>query len=146
MEYNTYAGVSQNISWTLEKCSTIVHILVTVAVNLIFRTFFKPTTAWALTVLAYNCTTFLFFHWIVGDPFDHSFSDCTFWEQMTEQLGYSQGMYFMTVFPVMLFIVSSHIVRWGYKTYWLCTFSLCIVMIPKLEFMHKRRIFGINQA
>lgn len=136
-------NVSDNISWTVQKGSWITHITVTIVCLLILRTFFESHLALQLTVLIYNIGTFIFFHWIVGDPFDHNFYDCTFWEQMSEQLSDTSSMIFLGAFPVILFILCNHIVRWG-KLFYPCVFTLGLVVVPKLGFMHKKRLFGLR--
>lgn len=135
--------ISDNISWTVQKGSWITHIVVTVLFLLVFRTLLNPNLAWQFTVLFYNFATFIFFHWIVGDPFDHDYYDCTFWEQMNEQLSATSSMVFLGAFPVVLFMMCNHLVVWGYLFY-PCIVSLGLVVIPKLGFMHKKRLFGIR--
>ncbi|KAM0675026.1 ORM1-like protein 3 [Gurleya vavrai] len=143
MSRDNPTDVSQNISWTMQKGSWVAHFIVTFLFLLVFRTFFSNHLAWQLTVFFYNTSTFIFFHWIVGDPFDHSYSDCTFWEQMCEQLPNSRSIVFLRVFPVLLFIVCNHMVEWG-RLFYPCVISLCLVVVPKLEFMHKKRLFGLR--
>lgn len=144
MSKSNPTDVSQNVSWTMQKGSWITHIAVTLFCYLIFRTFFSAQLSWQLTILTYNCSTFIFFHWIVGDPFDHNYNDCTFWEQITEQLSSTSSIIFLCAFPVILFIICNHVVIWG-KLFYPCVFSLCIVVVPKLGFMHKKRMFGLKK-
>lgn len=134
---------SDNISWTVQKGSWITHITVTFLLLLVCRTFFDHNLAWQITVLCYNITTFIFFHWIVGDPFDHNYYDCTFWEQMNEQLSATSSMVFLGFFPVVLFIICNHTVHWG-RLFYPCVFSLGLVVVPKLSFMHRKRLFGLH--
>ncbi|TBT99871.1 ORM1-like protein [Hamiltosporidium tvaerminnensis] len=138
------SGVSQNVAWTLQKGSWITHITVTILVKVLYAQLFNPNLSWQLTILTYNFCSFIFFHWIIGDPFDHQYCGHTFWEQMTEQLENSPSLIFLCVYPVVLFIIGNHIVEWNAIMFYLCVFSLCIVIIPKFGFMHRKRLFGIR--
>jgi hypothetical protein len=137
-------GVSQNVAWTFQKGSWMAHIMVTIIAKLVYSTFFSSSTSWQLTILTYNISTFIFFHWIIGDPFDHTFYGCTFWEQMTEQLENTYSMLFLWIYPIILFIVGAHMIKANTIMFYLCVFSLCLVVIPKMGFMHKKRLFGLR--
>lgn len=138
------SGVSQNTSWTLHKGSSVIQIMVTISTLLFYAVFFDINTGIQLTVITYNMVTFFFFHWIVGDPFDHRYKGCTFWEQMCEQFSDYRSIIFMTLYPCLLFILCSRIIEWNEPLFYLCVFSFCLVIIPKFRFMHMRRIFGIR--
>lgn len=139
------AVVSQNISWTIQKGSWIIHFILTALFWIVFSQIFGFSTAWQLTVITYNVITFIFFHWIVGDPFDASYRDFTFWEQMAVQLGQSSTLKFMSVYPVLLFMLVTRMVKWDAKLFCAAVISLVLVVVPKLGFMHMRRIFGIER-
>lgn len=143
MNENELSCPSDNIAWTIQKGSWITHTTVTFLSLLVFRTFFNNNLAWQLTVLFYNIITFTFFHWIVGDPFDHNYYDYTFWEQMNEQLSATSSIVFLSSFPVVLFIICNHIVYWG-RLFYPCVVSLALVVVPKLSFMHRKRLFGLR--
>ncbi|EJW02276.1 hypothetical protein EDEG_03282 [Edhazardia aedis USNM 41457] len=144
MEITNTTGVSENVSWTMQKGSFVTHFTVTILMILLFRTFFSSNLSWQLTVLSYNIVTFIFFHWLVGDPFDHNYCDYTFWEQMNEQLPKTSSIIFLCAFPVVLFAICNHVVQWG-NLFLPCVFSLCLVVVPKLGFMHRKRLFGMRR-
>ncbi|KAF7702727.1 hypothetical protein CDIK_0437 [Cucumispora dikerogammari] len=138
------SGVSQNVSWIFQKGSYLTHILVVLTIILIFRLFLSTSLSIQLTVICYNIITFIFFHWIKGDPFETKFEGYTFWEQVVEQLEFNNATLFLGLFPLLLFFISTYIVYWDKNLYIFGIITLCIVVIPKLGFMHKRRIFGIK--
>ncbi|KAI5168554.1 hypothetical protein PAEPH01_0227 [Pancytospora epiphaga] len=137
--------ISQNISWTIQRGSWAIHFILTIAFLLTFSQIFGHSTAWQATVIAYNFVTFIFFHWIVGDPFDASYRDFTFWEQMAVQLGQSSTLKFMSLYPVLQFMLVTRLVNWDIRLFVLAVVSLVLVVVPKLGFMHMRRIFGIER-
>ena len=139
------AYLSQNISWTIQKGSWIMHLILTFIFWIMLSQIFGRAIGWQLTVITYNVCTFIFFHWIVGDPFDNSYRDFTFWEQMAVQLQHSSTLIFMSIYPVILFMVVSRVVIWNPKMLIVAIISLSFVVIPKLGFMHMKRVFGIKR-
>jgi len=137
--------ISQNISWTIEKGSWAIHFIITLLFWFVFAQAFGNSIAWQLTVICYNILTFIFFHWIVGDPFDTSYREFTFWEQIAVQLNHTPTLIFMSIYPVLLFMFATHVAEWSYKLYIIAIISLLLVVVPKLGFMHMRRIFGIKR-
>ncbi|EPR78093.1 ORM1-like protein [Spraguea lophii 42_110] len=145
MENFLPSGVSQNVAWTFQRGSFISHILITFLVNILYAQLFSRNLSYQLTILTYNMATFIFFHCIIGDPFDSRYVTHTFWEQMVEQLDNTETVWFLGLFPVILFILGNHLVKWNNTMFILCFISLCMVMIPKLGFMHRRRIISSKE-
>jgi ORMDL family len=137
--------ISENISWTVQKGASVMHFILTFLICLILTQAFGYNMAWQLTVIIYNILTFIFFHWIVGDPFDTNYRNYTFWEQITEQLEHSYSLIFMSVYPVLLFMAVNRIVVWNTWLFYIAVISLAFVVVPKLGFMHMKRIFGIKR-
>ncbi|KAL6122203.1 hypothetical protein NUSPORA_00762 [Nucleospora cyclopteri] len=137
--------LSANISWTIQKGSWIMHPLLTFAIYLLTSYFFTSNYSLQLTLVSYNMITFIFFHWIVGDPFDKNNREFTFWEQVTEQIEAPSTLIYMSLFPVVLFMFVNRIVDWNIKMYILSVISLLLVTIPKLSFMHMKRLFGVRR-
>ncbi|KAI4291456.1 hypothetical protein PAPHI01_0730 [Pancytospora philotis] len=137
--------VSQNISWTIQKGSWIIHFVLTGIFWASYSQLFGYAKAWQLTAITYNISTFIFFHWMIGDPFDATYRDFTFWEQMAVQLGQTSTLKFMAIYPVLLFMFVSRLVEWKVKYFIPGVISLVLVVVPKLGFMHMRRIFGIKR-
>lgn len=137
--------VSQNISWTIQKGSWAIHFILTFVFWITLVELVGREWAWQLTVISYNIITFVFFHWIVGDPFSTEYRDFTFWEQMAVQLGQSSTLKFMAVYPVLLFMLVTRIVTWDIRLFCVAFISLLLVVVPKFGFMHMKRIFGIQR-
>lgn len=144
MEALKQIRVSENIAWTLQKGSWMIHIVLTLALFSICTFFSNKNIGLQLTILSYNLITFYYFHWIIGDPFDSRYGVCTLWEQMTDQVGSSQGAFFMAIYPCALFFLGNRLVEWNNYLFFLSVLSFSIVMVPKFRFMHMKRIFGLH--
>lgn len=132
--------VSQNVAWTLQRGSWVIHVLIVVFLKLTLSTVFDGDMSWQLSLIVYNIGTFIFFHLIPGDPFSNRYGAYTFWEQLSEQLEDSSGLIFISLFPLMAFTTVNFIVEWNTILFWTCVTSLVLVVVPKLGFMHLRRI------
>lgn len=137
--------ISENISWTIKKGSWIVHILFTITLWLIFTQLFNCKIGLQLTVIFYNLITFIFFHLNVGDPFDNTYKQFTFWEQMVVQLGDTNTLKFIAIYPFVLFIISLRLDNWNNGLFIIALISIALVIIPKFGFMHMKRLFGIKR-
>lgn len=140
----TTGTVSSNVSWTIQKGSWAIHFIVTGFIALFFVQMFGKNYGMQISVISYNIISFIFFHWIVGDPFTTEYRDYTFWEQMALQLGESSTLKFLALYPVFLFLLVHRIVVWDIKLLCLAFVSLILVVVPKLGFMHMKRVFGIR--
>lgn len=138
-------NVSSNISWTIEKGSWIMHISLTVLITMFITQMFGKNLGLQLSVISYNIGSFIFFHWIVGDPFNAEYKEYTFWEQMAVQLGHSSSLIFLALFPVIFFMIVHRMVIWDMKLLIIAGISLLFVVVPKLGFMHMKRVFGIKR-
>lgn len=134
--------VSENISWILQKGSWTIHLVLTLIIKLTFSLIVSENTSWQLTIIVYNLITFFFFHWKVGDPFSSEYFNCTFWEQLTEQCIDAFHVRFLALYPAILFIIVNKIVYWNIYLFVIYIITLLMVIIPKLRFMHLRRLFG----
>lgn len=138
-------NVSQNVSWTLKKGSWVAHFLITGLITLLFTQMFGKNLGLQISVITYNVCSFIFFHWIIGDPFNADYKEYTFWEQMATQLEDSSSLIFMALYPIFLFLFVHRSVEWNTKLFFIAFISLMFVVIPKLGFMHMKRVFGIKR-
>eukprot|EP00897_Mesotaenium_endlicherianum_P002876 jgi/Mesen1/2616/ME000166S01740 len=107
-------------------------------------------TAWTLVNIIHFAVTFYLFHWKKGSPFceDQGMYDkLTWWEQLDDGRQFSNNRKFLTVVPVIMYLVASYTMR--DHTYYssallLNTVIVFTLIIAKAPFLHKVRIFGIN--
>ena len=137
--------ISQNIAWTLNKSSWLIHPLALVFIYLTLCIAVNSNTSLQLTLTIYNISTFILFHMIPGIPFNDRYSTHTFWEQLSEQLESSSGLIFISIFPIIAFFAINLIVCWCPALLYTCIASLILVAIPKLGFMHLRRMLSISK-
>lgn len=137
---NQKVDISQNVAWTLQRGSWVIHILIIILLKLSISIIFDTNTGWQLSLIIYNISTFIFFHMIPGDPFNDRYSQYTFWEQLSEQLEDSSSLIFIALFPLLVFIIINLFVMWNTILFWTCIVTLFLVTIPKFGFMHLRRI------
>lgn len=136
---------SDNIAWVLQKGSWILHFVLTFLIYTVLGQIVSYNKSLQLTLITYNIVTFIFFHWIVGDPFDKNYREFTFWEQLSEQIDANSTLIFMSVYPIILFTIVSRCVKWNIYLYIISLITLFLVTIPKLSFMHMKRIFGLRR-
>lgn len=138
-------ALSSNISWTIQKGSWAIHFIITLLITFLFNQMFGVNTGLQIAVITYNILSFIFFHWIVGDPFSTEYKQFTFWEQMASQLEESSSLTFLALYPILLFLLINRLVHWNITLFVLSFISLILVVIPKLGFMHMKRVFGIKR-
>ncbi|OAG29018.1 hypothetical protein NEDG_01157 [Nematocida displodere] len=93
---------------------------------------FSKQATWSITIWMYNIITFVFFHAILGDPFNLEYSGLTFWEQLMIQLKGSSGITFFTAFPIVLFLFGARIAQFNNVLFLFNLLSLIIVICPKV--------------
>ncbi|ELA42895.1 uncharacterized protein VICG_00210 [Vittaforma corneae ATCC 50505] len=138
-------GVSSNVAWTIQKGSWLIHFVLTGLLAMFLTQILGKNLGLQVSVISYNIGSFIFFHWIVGDPFNSKYNECTFWEQMAIQLGHSSSLIFLALYPVLLFMIVHRMVEWDMRLLIIAGISLLFVVIPKLGFMHMKRVFGIKR-
>lgn len=105
-------------------------------------------TCWTLTNFSYSIFSFFFFHWLCGSPTDDNqgeFDALTVWEQLDNGEQYTPARKFLTAFPVLLFLISTHYSRYDWNTFLVNLIFLIVQLLAKMPFMHRVRLFGINK-
>ncbi|KAJ3293370.1 hypothetical protein HDU79_000406 [Rhizoclosmatium sp. JEL0117] len=139
-----------NSSWPNLRGSiaTNVFVLVFLRMGLGLIPGITVEAAWTITNLLYYSITFIMFHWVLGVPFalnQGEFEDMTLWEQMDKGEPFTPAKKYLTVIPILLFLISTHYSHYDVPTFGINFIALVIVLIPKFPSMHRVRIFGINQ-
>ncbi|KAG5461907.1 MAG: ORMDL family [Olpidium bornovanus] len=92
--------------------------------------------------------SFFMFHWIRGVPFEFNqgaFDDLTLWEQIDHGVQFTPTRKFLTAFPILLFLLSTHYTNYDVPTFMINLTALVVVLIAKLPSMDRVRLFGINE-
>ncbi|CAN6171851.1 unnamed protein product, partial [Urochloa humidicola] len=108
----------------------------------------SPGAAWTVVNLAHFAITYHFFHWKKGTPFAADdqgiYSRLTWWEQIDNGQQLTRNRKFLTVVPVVLYLIASHLTDYKQPMFFLNTVAVFVLVVAKLPNMHKVRIFGIN--
>ncbi|KAJ6844966.1 ORM1-like protein 2 isoform X2 [Iris pallida] len=106
-----------------------------------------PGMAWTSVNLIHFLVTYHVFHWRKGTPFaeDQGIYNClTWWEQMDNGKQLTSNRKFLTVVPVVLYLIASHTTDYQHPMLALNTLAVFVLVVAKFPNMHKVRIFGIN--
>lgn len=104
--------------------------------------------AWTYVHLLHGAVTYYFLHWTKGShvPEDQGKYDLlTFWEQIDNQTYATATRKFLTVVPVVLFIIATHATDFRKQPLGLNVAVVMLLVLAKLPALHKVRIFGINK-
>lgn len=136
-EWFTYPGV-----WT-------TYILILFFSWLLVLSIFgcSPGMAWTIVNLSHFLVTYHFFHWKKGTPFADDqgiYNRLTWWEQIDSGKQLTRNRKFLTVVPVVLYLIASHTTDYQHPMLFFNTVAVMVLVIAKFPNMHKVRIFGIN--
>ncbi|XP_020314875.1 ORM1-like protein 2 isoform X2 [Oncorhynchus kisutch] len=105
---------------------------------------------WTLTNVIHNLVMYLFLHTVKGTPFEtpDQGKACllTHWEQMDNGIQFTSSRKFLTISPIVLYILASFYTKYDATHFLVNTGTLLSVLLPKLPLFHGVRIFGINKG
>uniref|UniRef100_A0ACD5UP42 Uncharacterized protein n=1 Tax=Avena sativa TaxID=4498 RepID=A0ACD5UP42_AVESA len=108
----------------------------------------SPGAAWTAVNLGHFAITYHFFHWKKGTLFAADdqgiYNRLTWWEQIDNGQQLTRNRKFLTVVPVVLYLIASHLTDYNQPMLFLNTVAVLVLVVAKLPNMHKVRIFGIN--
>ncbi|XP_076909625.1 uncharacterized protein LOC143566969 [Bidens hawaiensis] len=107
----------------------------------------SPGMAWTTVNLSHALVTYHFFHWKKGTPFADDqgiYNRLTWWEQIDSGKQLTRNRKFLTVVPVVLYLIASHTTDYENPMLFLNTLAVFVLVVAKFPNMHKVRIFGIN--
>ncbi|XP_044486531.1 ORM1-like protein 2 [Mangifera indica] len=106
-----------------------------------------PGMAWTIVHLFHFLVTYHFFHWKKGTPFADDqgiYNQLTWWEQIDNGKQLTRNRKFLTVVPVVLYLIASHTTDYQNPMLFFNTLAVFVLVVAKFPNMHKVRIFGIN--
>ncbi|KAJ8016855.1 hypothetical protein DPEC_G00011680 [Dallia pectoralis] len=105
---------------------------------------------WTLTNVIHNLVMYLFLHSVKGTPFETPDQGkarlLTHWEQIDYGIQFTSSRKFLTISPIVLYILASFYTKYDATHFLVNTGSLLSVLLPKLPLFHGVRIFGINSS
>lgn len=141
--------LNKNTSWFMYPGVWTTYILILFFTWIIVLSLFGCTagTAWTIVNLSHFAVTYHFFHWKKGTPFSEDqgiYNKLTWWEQIDNGKQLTRNRKFLTVVPVVLYLIASHTTDYRNPWLFLNTIAVLVLVIAKFPNMHKVRIFGIN--
>ncbi|KMZ62143.1 ORM1-like protein 2 [Zostera marina] len=141
--------LNKNTEWFMYPGVWTTYILIVFFSWLLVLSVFgcSPGMAWTIINLSHFLVTYQFFHWKKGTPFAEDqgiYNALTWWEQMDNGKQLTTNRKFLTVVPVVLYLIGSHTTNYEQPMLLFNTLAVVILVIAKFPYMHKVRIFGIN--
>ena len=105
---------------------------------------------WTATNVVHNLITFFVFHWTKSTPWlspiEHGNTRrLTHWEQIDHGTQFTPTRIFLTIVPIILFMLTSFYTKYDSIHFVINFLSLVFVLVPKHHSFHKVRLFGINK-
>uniref|UniRef100_A0A5F4VX34 ORMDL sphingolipid biosynthesis regulator 2 n=1 Tax=Callithrix jacchus TaxID=9483 RepID=A0A5F4VX34_CALJA len=92
---------------------------------------------------------YIFLHTVKGTPFETPDQGkarlLTHWEQMDYGLQFTSSRKFLSISPIVLYLLASFYTKYDAAHFLINTASLLSVLLPKLPQFHGVRVFGINK-
>ncbi|XP_065791040.1 ORM1-like protein 2 isoform X1 [Muntiacus reevesi] len=111
--------------------------------------FFSIPVVWTLTNVIHNLVMYVFLHTVKGTPFETPDQGkarlLTHWEQMDYGLQFTSSRKFLSISPIVLYLLASFYTKYDAAHFLINTASLLSVLLPKLPQFHGVRLFGINK-
>ncbi|KAK3519368.1 hypothetical protein QTP70_026860 [Hemibagrus guttatus] len=129
----------------------LTYLLLTVVLHIVLLSipFLSVPIVWTLTNVIHNLAMYVFLHTVKGTPFETPDQGkarlLTHWEQMDYGIQFTSSRKFLTISPIVLYILASFYTKYDATHFLINTSSLLSVLLPKLPQFHGVRLFGINK-
>jgi hypothetical protein len=125
-------------------------VLLFCVISILYFTGMNHSLIWTIVNVLHSIITFILMHWLKGSPIEGvletqgKYDKLTFWEQIDEQNQFTPTRKVFFLIPITLFIITTFTVE-STSVMILNLIATVVVIIPKLPFFHKIRLFGINR-
>ncbi|KAL2643907.1 hypothetical protein R1flu_011494 [Riccia fluitans] len=136
--------LNKNTEWFLYPGVWTTYLLIIVIGWLLIMSVFRCSagTAWTVVNLLHFAVTYRFFHWKKGSPFAEDqgmYNKLTWWEQVDHGRQLTRNRKFLTVVPVVLYLIASHTTDYKSPVLLLNTIAVFVLLIAKFPHMHKQQ-------
>ncbi|XP_036021569.1 ORM1-like protein 2 [Mus musculus] len=111
--------------------------------------FFSIPVIWTLTNVIHNLAMYIFPHTVKGTPFETPDQGkgqlLTHWGQMDYGLQFTSSRKFLSISPIILYLLASFYTKCDAAHFLINTASLLSMLLPKLPQFHGVHLFGINK-
>ncbi|TYI00127.1 hypothetical protein ES332_A11G112100v1 [Gossypium tomentosum] len=133
-------NLNRNTDWFMYPGVWTIYILILFFAWLLVLSIFgcSPGMAWTIINLS---------HFLKGTPFAEDqgvYNGLTWWEQIDNGKQLTPNRKFLTVVPVILYLIASHTTDYQHPMLFFNTIAVVVLVVAKFPNMHKVRIFGIN--
>ncbi|KAH0463398.1 hypothetical protein IEQ34_007980 [Dendrobium chrysotoxum] len=148
-EKTTPPDLNKNTEWLMYPGVWTTYILIVFFGWLVVLSVFGCSSgaAWTVVNLVHFAITFQFFHWRKGTPFAEDqgvYNNLTWWEQIDNGKQLTRNRKFLTVVPLVLYLIASHTSDHQKPMLLLNNIAVIVLVVAKSPNMHKVRILGIN--
>jgi hypothetical protein len=142
--------INTNTNWLNDPAAWAWYLGMIVAAWLVATALLNDAgLAWTMVHLVHGVLTYYLFHWVKGTPFVEAdqgkYEQLTFWEQVDSGVYATRNRKFLTVVPVLLFLLATNGTDFRRQPLALNLITVLVLLIAKLPALHKVRIFGINK-
>ncbi|MBA0802393.1 hypothetical protein Gohar_012691 [Gossypium harknessii] len=152
-------NLNRNKDWFMYPKVWTIYILILFFAWLLVLSVFgcSPGMSWTIINLSHFLVPFLFiisffyslivFNFELGTPFAEDqgmYNGLTWWEQIDNGKQLTPNTKFLTIVPVILYLIASHTTDYQHPMLLFNTISVVVLVVAKFPNMHKVRIFGIN--
>jgi hypothetical protein len=138
---------NMNVSWLKSKAAWLLYLLILFGTRFLIWLYMIDYPGWTIVNIGHAIVTYITFHYQKGATFYQSkqkYDSMTFWEQIDNETHFTPTRKFLTIIPILLFLITINGDELDARLYWLNFFALFVVLIAKLPKLHRVRIFGIN--
>ncbi|XP_076033400.1 sphingolipid biosynthesis regulator orosomucoid 1-like isoform X2 [Oratosquilla oratoria] len=144
-----HGEVNPNSTWHSSRGAWLSYLAGLLVLHLLLLSVVSIPAAWTLTNVIHNLANFVFLHLIKGTPWQPMDQGkarlMTAWEQIDYGKQFTTTRKFITIVPILLFILSSFYTKYEFNHFAINFAALLLVLIPKLPQFHMVRLFGINK-
>eukprot|EP00118_Oscarella_pearsei_P025886 m.308964 g.308964 ORF g.308964 m.308964 type:complete len:150 (+) comp45182_c0_seq1:28-477(+) len=140
-----------NSAWTHGRNLAIFYVIAIIVLHYLLMSlpFVTVAQAWTLTNCLHSTLQYLFLHYLKGAPFDDETQGrsrrMTHWEQIDEKEHWTPTKKFLTIVPIILFILASFYTNYQLGHFWFNFLMLLVGVVPKFPLFYRKRFFGINE-
>ncbi|CAG0891914.1 unnamed protein product [Darwinula stevensoni] len=140
-----------NASWLNGRGMWLSYVIGVLFLHLVLLAvpFFSVPVAWTLTNVIHNGAMFIFLHTLKGCPWvgldQGKTRAMTHWEQIDYGKEFTASKKFLTVIPILLFILASFYTKYDAIHFVLNFLSLVSVLVPKLPEDYKINLFAKSE-
>jgi hypothetical protein len=148
-DYDLYKNMNSEWISGPGTITTYVSMIIVLFTFLHFSGFFDPSECWTVVNAFHTVGTFIFLHWVKGNPDDSSQGDYngfTVYEQMQAGIPYTKMKKFLMIVPALLCWIACYTCNYKPVDCVVNGVMFLICVIPKVPEMHRVRVFGINET